>query len=88
MESKNGLMGRSMKAITKMEQKLEKESSTLSMEAIIKVNFIITKSMEKVKILKNMGEYVWCENRKYVGEWQHNKMHGYGKIEWADGRKY
>lgn len=35
-----------------------------------------------------LGEYVWSENRKYEGDWQHNKMHGYGKLEWADGRMY
>lgn len=36
----------------------------------------------------NLGVYVWCNNRKYEGDWQNNKMHGTGKTEWNDGRKY
>ena len=44
--------------------------------------------MEEVMMALYIGQYAWCENRRYDGEWQHNKMHGEGKIEWADGRKY
>lgn len=38
--------------------------------------------------MSNSGVYLWSENRKYEGQWAHNKMHGKGKILWNDGRKY
>ena len=32
--------------------------------------------------------YKWVDGRKYDGEWNNNKMHGFGVFEWPDGRKY
>jgi hypothetical protein len=46
------------------------------------------KSMVSVHEIVNIGVYLWSENRKYEGQWAHNKMHGKGKILWNDGRKY
>ena len=31
---------------------------------------------------------MWADGRRYDGEWELNKMHGYGVFSWADGRKY
>lgn len=37
--------------------------------------------------LLGWGLYTWPD-RKYVGEWQDNLMHGFGIFTWADDRKY
>jgi hypothetical protein len=31
---------------------------------------------------------VWFNNKKYEGQWLHNKMSGYGITSWIDGRIY
>ena len=36
--------------------------------------------MAKVFNFYIQGTYVWFENRKYVGEWKNNKMHGQGRV--------
>jgi hypothetical protein len=54
----------------------------------MKVNFLTMKFMEKVNFYLNLGKYVWFENRVYEGDWEHNRMHGKGKITWVDGRCY
>jgi hypothetical protein len=46
------------------------------------------RSMASVHNIVNVGVYIWFENRKYIGEWAHNKMHGTGKMLWNHGRKY
>lgn len=30
---------------------------------------------------------VWRDGSKYAGEWEQNKMSGYGEMRWADGRR-
>lgn len=35
-----------------------------------------------------MGEYVWADNRRFVGTWKDNKMHGEGEFTWPDGKVY
>ena len=54
----------------------------------MKANFSTMKFMEKVGLYFILGKYVWFENRNYEGDWEHNRMHGKGKITWVDGRCY
>ena len=54
----------------------------------MRVSSKIIKFMEKVIFKFILGKYVWFENRVYEGEWEHNRMHGKGKITWVDGRCY
>lgn len=35
-----------------------------------------------------LGTYIWPDERKYVGGWLNNKMHGEGVFTWKDGRTY
>lgn len=32
------------------------------------------------------GEYVWSENKRYVGGYKHNLRDGYGEFYWPDGK--
>jgi hypothetical protein len=50
--------------------------TVLSMREI----FSIIKFMEKVHFLFILGTYTWFENRKYIGDWKNNKMHGKGRV--------
>ena len=35
-----------------------------------------------------IGEYLWDDRRKYIGDWKNNKMDGRGVFSWPDGRSY
>ena len=35
-----------------------------------------------------LGVYKWSDGREYVGQWEDNKMHGYGVLRWPDGKRY
>lgn len=45
-------------------------------------------SVEKVILISSLGTYTWPDERKYVGDWLNNKMHGEGVFTWKDGRTY
>lgn len=34
------------------------------------------------------GITIWLDNRKYEGNYQDDKKHGFGTFTWADGRQY
>jgi hypothetical protein len=31
---------------------------------------------------------VWPDGKTYDGQWEKNKMHGFGILIWKDGKKY
>lgn len=64
-EFNNGLMEKNTKGNIRMGLKRGKECSNFLMVAIIRVNFSTTKYTGKVNYIFYIGEYVWCENRKY-----------------------
>jgi hypothetical protein len=35
-----------------------------------------------------MGIYKWNDGSEYRGEWDDNKINGFGMYTWLDGRKY
>ena len=39
-------------------------------------------------IFINQGIYKFNDGRLFIGQWNDNRMHGYGEYHWGDGRKY
>lgn len=38
--------------------------------------------------MKNRGETIWVDKKRYVGEYLDDKKHGFGVFEWGNGKKY
>ena len=41
-----------------------------------------------IKVTTSTGVFTWIDGRRYEGEYQMDKKHGYGKYIWVDGRIY
>ena len=38
--------------------------------------------------MNGKGETIWPDGKKYKGEYQEDKKHGFGIFEWGNGKKY
>ena len=36
--------------------------------------------------MEGNGTYTYADGRTYTGQWQNNKIHGQGELNWPDGR--
>ncbi len=79
--------GPGTKGIGRMTSKMGLESKVGRMEAISRGAIRTARNTAKVSLLIK-GRYQWNDGSVYDGEWQDNKICGFGVYTWTDGRRY
>ena len=60
----------------------------MDMELKLGVMVLFIKDIIKKEKKNGIGEYLWADGSKFLGNWKDNRQEGFGIYEWSDKKKY